>query len=76
MNYQTREEICSLKVKFLQSSQSSLQNTRNKNNNKKKNFDETDQMQTNIPVLNPIYFCVFNLNQEFIFKMENFFNSD
>ncbi len=76
INYQTREEICSLKVKFLHSSQSSLQNTRNNN---KKNNDETDQLnkaQNNIPVINPIYFCVFNLNQEFIFKMDNFFNSN
>lgn len=76
INYHTKEGICLFKVKFLQSMQSSLSNTTNKRNVLNSGDETSNSGLQNIPVLNPIYFCIFNVSQDFIFEMEKFFNSN
>ena len=72
INYHTNEAICIFRVKFCHSSQSSLSSTIAKDARMLNNEMDLQPQQQSIPILNPIYFCIFNPNQEFIADLEHF----
>jgi hypothetical protein len=72
VNLQTKEEVCYFKVKFLHTTSSSLSNTKNSRTNHLDNAN--NENKNNLPVIYPIYFSIYNFNQDIISKMENLLN--
>jgi hypothetical protein len=81
IDYETNEFICVFCIKFWHSNQSSLSNTSSvSDHSNNSSFDNNNQMDKttgsnlNIPIYNPIYFCIYNSAQHLIKKINQLLN--